>query len=51
MNKIEVEIPKVINGENTPEIVKAIEEEIRKQDLSPNETVKVNVPEGTRVHF
>lgn len=51
MNRIEVEMPKVINGDNMPEIVKAIEEEIRKQDLSPNETVKVNVPEGTRVHF
>lgn len=51
MNRVEVEMPKVINGENTPEIVKAIEEEIRRQDLPHNEKVKVNVPEGTRVHF
>lgn len=51
MNKVEIDMPKVIDGENTPEIIKAIEEEIRKRELSPDETVKVEVPEGTRVHF
>ena len=37
------------NLEPTPQGL--IEEEIRKRDLSPNETVKIEVPEGTRVYF